>query len=221
MPLVGVLRAVRRRWYVVLAGVLVTLLLAGRGAQDYGSYDTSASVLFFPPVSSANPNGYVDGGGNVITAAGFVAARMRAPEVKAALARRGMTADYTVVMHNSGNQFADNFDRAAIDLTVSGPDPATTSRSVALLGAEIAAQLDAAQRSARADRRDWIRTQLSPDNPGVLHVAGSPLRAVAGSVLLGLALTLVVAVGLDDRLRRRSARAGARAPDTREPVAVD
>lgn len=216
MPLLMALQAVRRRWYVVLAGLLATLLLAAQGAKEHGSYDTAASMLFFPPVSTANPNGYVDGGGNVITAAGFVSARMRAPEVRDALAARGVVPDYTAVLHNSGNQFADNFDRAAIDITVSGPDPAATERSLALIGAEITAQLDAAQRAARADPRDWIRTRLSPVDPPVLHVSGSPPRAVAGSLLLGLALSLVAAVGLDDRLRRRPGRAAAR-----QPVPVD
>ena len=214
MALMTVLAALRRRWYVVVAGLLASLVLVGQAAKPHGAYETTAAMLFFPPVSRLNPNGYTDGGGNVITAAAFVAVRMQAPEVKADLAAKGMVKDYTVVMHNSGNQFADNFDRAAIDISISGPDPATTSRSLQLVAAEIRSELNAAQSRARADRREWIRTQLSPVDPTILLVPGNRMRAAAAALLLGVALTVLVAIGLDDRLRRRARRQiAASAPD--------
>lgn len=220
MALLYVLGALRRRWYILLAGMLASLLLVAQAAKPHGAYETAAAMLFFPPISRINPNGYTDGGGNVITAAAFVAARMQAPEVKADLAAKGIVKTYTVVMHNSGNQFADNFDRAAIDIRVSGPDLATTSRSLQLVATKIRSELDAAQIQTHVDRREWIRTQLSPDDPTILLVRGNRMRAAAASLVLGVMVTIVVAVGLDDRLRRRQARRNV-ARGSPEPVPAD
>jgi hypothetical protein len=51
-------------------------------------------------------------------------------------------------------------------------------------------------------------------DPTILLVPGNRMRAAAAALLLGVALTVLVAIGLDDRLRRRARRQiAASAPD--------
>jgi len=68
------------------------------------------------------------------------------------------------------------------------------------------------QREAGAAPRTWVTPQLTPAEPPVVLGRGSPTRAVAGVLLIGLIGTGIAVVAVDDLRRRRADRRPAGRP---------
>jgi hypothetical protein len=201
MRLRQLIQAAGRRWYVTLAGLAVTVVLALHGSHVPGDWETSAGLVFLTPTSTENPNGYLTSG-NAISTAGVISAIMNGSEVRDQLRTAGLVDQHTIVLHNSGNQWADNYDRPVLDIRVWGSDPNSVQRSLSLLVERASAELNDRQRATGAAENNWIRAQLVPAQPPVLHGPGSPPRAVATAILIGVTLTLGLAKVMDDAVRR-------------------
>ena len=206
------LLATVRRWYVTIVGLLLTGLVAFLGMHAPGDYESSAGLVFLAPRSTENPNGLI-AGGNVISVAGVMSGVVRDSDVRAELRETGLVDQYTVKLHNSGNQWADNYDRPVLDITVWGSNPESVARSLQLLVTRVNAELLARQRAAGSARNNMITTQLTPAGPPVVHGSGSPMRAAVAALFGGVALTLTVVLLVDDALVRRRRTATATAVD--------
>jgi hypothetical protein len=218
------LLATVRRWYLTILGFVVTAVIALQGMHAPGDYESTAGLVFLAPRSTQNPNGYI-AGGNVISVAGVMSAIVRSSAVRDELRSAGLVDQYTIKLHNAGNQWADNYDRPVLDIHVWGADPDSVARSMRLLVARVDQDLQDRQRAAGSAPNNLVTTQLTPALPPVLHGSGSPMRAVAAALLGGTITTLTLVLVLDDALVRRrrravagaAVRAGAAAPDTTEP----
>jgi hypothetical protein len=212
----GLLSAARRWWPVTLIALMITGLAAVLTMHAPGRYEASAAYVLLPPASNARSNALLYPSANLITAAGVLSEAISDPQVVQNFRANGVTDHYAAVLHNEGNQNADNFDRPVIDLFVYGSDPVSVQRSMTSLVAGIDRELLRRQQTMRTRPTDRIRSDLTPRHPPVVHGTGSPLRAAAATTLVGIGVTTTLVIVLDDlRVRRRHV-----ANPAREPVAA-
>jgi len=200
-----------QRWLIALLGVLLTVAMVVVVSDAQPSYLAQVRVVLLPP-ASAQPNGYTDAGGSLISLAGVVALTVEGADVSAeavsedvTLTGEGRRQGYTVRQPNSGGQWQYRFDEPILDVQAVGSTPADAE-----------GQLDAALRrvdSALADIQDGedvpaasrVRTVLNPEVAQVTEVGGSVARAMLATTVLGLLLTVSVLGYLGPRRRERSA----------------
>ena len=219
-----ILAAVRRRWRIGLAGMLVTILVMGWSTTTTGTYYSQVYVVLLAPVSTEQPNTYQYIGRSLVAAAGLVVREVDptatepapvSPEVT--LVDRGITHGYRVRMPNSGGQWSFNFERPELDVEVAGSSPEEVRATMAEVVARIRRTLDDGQSKGGTARSQMISSTLSPPDPPVFYARGSRFRALFAILALGIGLTLGIVVGVEQWLIRRmirpADRAAAHAPD--------
>ncbi|WP_134765945.1 hypothetical protein [Nocardioides sp. 1609] len=224
--------ACRRRWYVLLAGLLVTLGLVAGLARVDGVYAARVDVVFLAPATAAAPNRIASASSSVIAIAGQVQ-RMVAPGPHGGINRAatsdavgllgtGVDDGAAIVLPDSGGQWAHGFDRPVLSIEVTGASPADVLARTRQLVARVEAATLGLQDDPRIAADNRITTSLSPAVPQVSYHEGRRSLSMLAALLLGLALSLVLAVASDRRLRafrdlrlRRRARLPTRSPHPR------
>lgn len=205
MTAAELVRVVVRQWIVVLLGAVLTLAGGYQAISTRGEYVTAAGIYFVSPKTLNGGNAYlVDE--RVITVADVVAGAVNSPSVRAELRAAGVHEHYTLELFNAGTQFVALYDRPLLNLSVRGEDAEGVQRAVTLIHARVDAELERRQAQVGAPPRSRVTTQLTPANPPLLLGRGSRARAMVAVVLLGIAITLTVAVFVDDGRRRRGPR---------------
>lgn len=212
MQFSDLLAVIRRRWLVVLLGVLLTALL-GVGATRLVpvEFEAKSSILVIPPTSTPNTGGnpYLALGGLQV-AADVLARAMSDPSTVEEVVPAGSGAEYVVEP----------------DASTSGPMLVITTTDVTAAGA-----LDLLGRVVDLAPTKLSDLQTSVDAPPVtlLEVAvitqdteavpqyKALLRAMLVVVGAGLGLTAILTVAIDS-LRRRRSEAN---PPRKEPVEHD
>lgn len=204
-----------RRWAALLVavGLLITLGFGYRVAHKPGVYWAQVDVLFLPPPSGLYPNTLLNNPGGIITLAGVVgkmvdadstSARVVSPTVR--LANQGIRHGDSVTLPNDGGQWANNFDKALLDVQAVGSNAAEVNERVSTLVQQISVALRTLQDRGHVPSVDRASTRLSPSEVQVFYDAGRRTRALATTLALGVALSLVAA----GYVRRRLVRAPAR-----------
>lgn len=199
-----------RVWLVTVLGVLVTAGLVYRVAHAPGLYFGSADVVFVMPSSEQIPNALGVYPGSLIATAGVIQREVsKGPDTAhvvsddVTIVDEGETSAVSVTLPNSGGQWANNFEKAALHVQAVDPDQAVAldklQSTVATIRATLAAREDAA--NVAADRR--IRTEVSPNPLRVDLLSGERKRAIAASMALGLGATFALMVLVDRRRRTR------------------
>lgn len=205
MTVSDLVRALRRRWYVVLVGVLVTMAGGYHLVSNRGEYVSAVGIYFFRPPSVNNANRYLSDD-DVVSVTEVVGVAANSSAARAELRKAGVEGHYTLEIFNAGNQFVVIHDRALLDLSVRGSSEAAVRRTMALVIDRVDIELRRTQTEAGADPKTWVVTQNTPSDPVVFQGRGSGMRAMAGILILGGALTTTAAVLVDDLARRRTAR---------------
>ena len=198
-----------RRWaaLVVALGLLLTVTMSYRIVRKPGVFWAQANVIFLPPASGLHPNTLLNNPGGVITLAGVVGrmvdptaagARVVSPTVR--LVNQGIRHGWSVTLPNDGGQWANNFDKALLDVQAVGSTAAEVNGTVNRLISQIDLTLSRLQ--AQVPQVDRVTTQLSPSQVQLFYDAGRRLRALAASLAVGLAITVIAGV----YVRRRIAR---------------
>ena len=178
MTFSDLLKALRRRWYVMLAGILLTLVGGYQLVSARGEYVSAVGIYFLRPASVNNANRYlVDN--DVISVTEVIGVAMDSAPVRAELRDAGVRDRYTIEIFNAGNQFVVIHDRALLDLSVRGATEASVRRSMGLVIDRVDAELRRSQINAGAPEKTWVVTQLTPTDPVVVHGRGSGMRALA------------------------------------------
>jgi hypothetical protein len=199
------LRIAVRRWPVVLAGALITLLGGYHVLSTRGEYVTAVGIYFLGPQSANNANRYL-ADDDVISVAELVGVAVNGKTARAEMQAQGLRDHYTLQLFNAGNQFVAIHDRAVLDLSVRGKDETSVRRSLQLVLDRVDRELQRQQQEVGASPKSWVTTSRTPADPPIVHGMGSGLRALAAILALGAALTLTAAVVVDNVLRRRAAR---------------
>ncbi|WP_211368159.1 hypothetical protein [Microbacterium rhizomatis] len=211
MTIRDLVRALVRRWPILLIGALVTGAVAFLAVSDRGVYWSRTEVAFLAPSSARYPNSLQTTSGDLIITAGIVAKRIEGPaavpkfaDSSVNLIGEGVRDGWSMRLPDTGGQWATNFASQTIILEVVGPTRESVETRQDELIAEIATQLDALQREQGVDPVNDIISTVTPASAVVNHVIGSRIRAVAMTGVLGMGAVLALVVFLEHRARRRT-----------------
>lgn len=206
------LRAVVRRWYVVLVGLLAIAATCAVEARAQGVFWTQVDVVFLVPASTHAPNTLEATSQSLISTAGIVAIRVNDGQRETALSSssvslvgEGIYDGRSVRLPNSGGQWVDNFTRPVLDVQVSGPTHDGVVAELEATLADIQRELDVLQIQGGADQYNRISTQLAPTSAVIYLIAPQVRRAMAVTAILGSLLTLLTVAVVDRQLLRRRA----------------
>lgn len=215
MTVLRMLQMYRHAWYVVVFGLLATGLAVSWVSGLPGVYYGQADVVFLRPANRIVPNGLSVNSSSVIATVGVVerdvnggfhATRVVSEQVT--ILGTGMRSGSSVRLPNSGGQWANNFDRAVLDVQVVDVTAAAAQERLDDAVRRIESSLATLQDEAGVRAADRIRTQLSPAVPRVAYRTGNAKRAAAMTGVLGLSITWSALVLLEARSRRRTSRGG-------------
>lgn len=216
MTLWDTLRALARRWPIVLVGMLVTAGVGLLAIRDPGVYFTRMQVVFLAPstwyrnVLQTTPEA-------VIVTASAVSKRV----VGAADVIKYGSLDATIIgttsiregvwirAEDQGGQWAPDLRTPIIVVDVVGPSADRVREMQYDAIRRIQDELDSLQGELQPARRDLITMQVAPEATALHHVGGDRRRALAMIGALGASVTLSMVVALESRKRRRE-RASAR-----------
>lgn len=210
MALWELIRAALRSWPLVVAGAVVTLLVAYSTTLDDGVYWSRAQVVFLAPQSAAYPNTLRTTSEDIIITAGVVAKAVAGPDKvtkyaspDATLVGEGVRDGWSVRLPDTGGQWATHFAQQVLYVEVVGATPEEVDEQQSLLITRITEELHELQTGAGVAPVNEITVTVAPESTVVHHVQGSSARSVGMTGVLGIAATCTL-LGLVEARRRRS-----------------
>ena len=207
--------ALRRRWYVVLLGLLATALVMVHVHDTSGVYSAQRNVRMVAPGNIDDDNTLVRAPVSLIALAGLVDRRINgkdempataSPDVS--LADRGVHHGSAIFLPNDGGQWTFQFNRPELIVQAAGSSPEEVMRRVQASVERIQRMLTTLQRDDAVAGR--VEARVVVPTSAIAYSRGRPMPALGASLLLGLGLTASAAVVVD-RLagrRRRRVRSG-------------
>lgn len=198
------LKVLARRWYVVVAGLVLTLV-GGLGVNSLiaPSYTAVGSlVLAVPPnlpERAASSNPYL-AYGNLAVAAKVVASGMNQPSVVRDQRSKGATGDFVVDLDP---------ERSSPIITVNSTarTAAEAIKTVEVVTAGVQQLLADRQKFLGAPQNTWITANSVVVPEEANRAIGSRLRAVSAVLVLGVIGTLTLAFAIEGMAQGRSAPA--------------
>lgn len=213
MPIGEFFAVIRRRWLLVLIGVLLTVgLTAGAYLVSKPTYEVTGTVLLLPPPSSADPttaNPYLRLGG-LNQAVDLVGVALTDQTTQ--LEMQAISKDVT---YSVQGDVRTSSPLLLIDVKDSSPETAIKIRDI--LVSRVPVRLDAMQNALGVGTKDRVTTSVLTLDEQATEVGKNRLRAAVVVGAAGLALTLVIAALWDARRPRRR-RSGARALRQKKPA---
>jgi hypothetical protein len=207
-----VLAALRARWYLAAAALLITAV-AGWGAVLHGGalYQATAAVVLVPPKEPSVPNTLASATPSIAATGLAVDDILLSPAEKSALRVQGVTDAYGLAPRNNGTNETPAYRVPSEQITVTGADPERVQQEAETLVADYGARLQAVQSAAGVPVRVQITDGvLAPPTVAELH--GSRSRGAVGLGLLGSGAAVAVAIGT------RPGRATRRQPPSSSPT---
>ncbi|MCZ4123287.1 chain length determinant protein [Streptomyces sp. H39-S7] len=211
MDLAELCRVVRRRWYITLPGLLLTLALtAGAYWKSPVTYQSQSMVALLNSQQAARDfdgNPFLSTQASLTNVADSLARSLNSDGSAAELAAQGVDGPYQAML-------ADNAQGPLLLLTVTGTDPGHVLTSSQALTAYAANRLKQFQVEQAVAPNAMIRmtTILPPNDP--LTQAKRSTKPVVVTGLLALALSVSVAWFVDARRRPRPVPEPVRAAET-------
>ncbi|GHE93691.1 chain length determinant protein [Streptomyces fumanus] len=220
MDLAEIFRVLRRRWRVLLPGLLLTSALVAAVTVlvpvDYRSQSTVVLLNSEKATRAYDGNPFLSTQTSLTGMADSLARSLTSDDALRELKSRGARGTFEA-------KLADNAQGPLMWLTVTGTDPDTVLASDKILTAYAKERLDEFQRRQSVDPRAMIRmtTIVPPQKPVAQSKARLQYMIMAG--LLGLVLTLVAVFYVEARKRPRAPEPAAPgpAPAERETAAPD
>ncbi|HSN11688.1 MAG TPA: hypothetical protein VLS51_06250 [Propionibacteriaceae bacterium] len=227
MTLETLVGAALRRWYVLLVGILLTLGTCAYVMRLPGVYWASAKVYFLPPSTVPQPNQLAPDSSVAIPFAGLIQTQINdgvprrlatSPDVR--LVDQGIYDGWSVMLPNTGGQWANNFSEPALIVQATGPTPQAVTTRMAQLLARITQLVRQDEDSAGVQPQLRVSLNMSPTTVDVQYSNGHRSRAVGEIVLLGVLVSLT-ACRVVDRVvatRRRRGESGRRGEPTDDGI---
>ncbi|MGW5372803.1 hypothetical protein ACWER6_15470 [Streptomyces sp. NPDC004009] len=200
--------ALLRRWYVVLAALLLTAGAAYQVVRPAPQYTGSAVVVLKPPVTRNQPNQYTNLQPPLALVSYGVVQQLESPAGKKELQAAGVRGTYRLVPRNSGTSATPRYliPSLQIQSQAAGPDAAVTA--VRRIIDVYARHVEAMQSAQRVPAGSRITASVLT-SPSAAEVRGDRIRGLAGTGLLGLAGGVLGALWLDRyMMSRRDAAPG-------------
>jgi hypothetical protein len=208
MTLFDLARAAVRLWGVTLAGAAITATMVFAVSRAPGLYWARVDVLFVAsgPVDTPS-NGLSRSATRVIEMASVVQRHVDGiPDASVvsdgvSIVDEGFQSGTEVRLPNAGGQWANNFNRAYLDVqVVDGSATAANARLTDVL-ARIYASVDRLQTAAEVDAANRVTLQLNPLTPQVRLISGQNKKAALLMAALGIGLTAAGIVFISQRRR--------------------
>jgi capsular polysaccharide biosynthesis protein len=204
MPIGEFFAVIRRRWLLVLVGVLLTVgITVGAYVVSKPTYEITGTVLLLPPASSAdaaNANPYLRLGG-LNQAVDLVGVALTDQTTQ--LEMQAISKD---VQYSVQSDVRTSSPLLLIDVKDSSPETALKIRDI--LVARVPVRLDAMQNALGVGTKDRVTTSVLTLDKQAAEVGKNRVRSAVVVGVVGLGLTLVIAALWDARRpRRRRSRA--------------
>lgn len=194
--------ALLRRWYVLVAALLLTAAGAYQVLRPAPQYVGSAVVVLKPPVTRNQPNQLTNLQPPLAVLSYGVVQQLQSPAGARELRAAGVTGTYQLVPRNSGTSATPRYliPSLQVQAQTSGPDAAVSAvRRVIDVYTRHVAQVQEGQ-GVPEEARITASVLVSPS---AAKVQGTPSRGLAGAALLGLSAGVVGALWLDRYLLSR------------------
>ncbi|WP_329376792.1 hypothetical protein OG625_04715 [Streptomyces sp. NBC_01351] len=199
-------RALRRRWYVLVVAMALAAAGAHQVMRPSPTYLSSAIVVLKPPVTGNQPNQLA----NLqppLAAVSYAAVRQLESSAGAAeLRAAGVDGTYRMIPRNSGTSVTPRYLIPSLQIQAEQPGPAAADaavRKIIELYTQRLTDLQTQQGIPEAARMSV--TLLVP--PNAVAQSGDKSRGLAGSALLAGVAGVPVALWTDQLLARRGRRA--------------
>lgn len=208
MTVGSLLRAMVRWWYVLLAGVLATVIGGVVVLRHEGVYWSQVDVVFLAPQSARYPNKLTTSTNDLISLAGIVeriisqSEDARTASSATTLVGQGIYDGYSIRLPDSGGQWAHNFERQVLDVQVAGPSAADVRARQDEVLELIDSTLVELQDQAGVAGSNRVTAQKASEIPNIYYRPGEPRRALAMTAVLGTGVTLAIIGHLELRRRR-------------------
>lgn len=206
------LRLVLRRWYIVLLGAVLTVVVLEVVSHRPGVYFTQYEVVLLPPVNETTPNKIFDPGYGMTPMAGLLVSAYNngVPQpllgsAQTTLYGEGLARGSRVSLPNAGSQWQPLHTRPSIDVQVVGPTEDAVSAEAKRIHKDLERLLKRSQDDVGIGATMRLSLLASPSDPAVVYVAGSRARALFGVGVVGATTTVIAACWFDPRWARRRA----------------
>jgi uncharacterized protein involved in exopolysaccharide biosynthesis len=208
MNLTEATRVVRRRWYVIVPLLLLTLIATfGIDRAEKTKYEATSTFSLLASQktvqgSSAAPgteNPYLSFDASLNDMADFLTRRVDAPDSAQQLAKLGVTEAYSA-------ELAANAEGPFITLTVIGTDPAHVSKSIDTLLSFSEQELSTIQTDASVAQSAMIGSMVIVSAGPPTTQLKSKIQAVIGVLVVGLVFSFLATFASDSFLAARSRR---------------
>lgn len=194
--------AMKRRWPVLVVGLLCTVCAVWAVHKRPVSYQACASVIVGAPTTTTNPNIYNNTQASLVVATGLITEELQSAPVQQRLRAGGAAATYQAQMHNNGTVETPAYWEPEMDMCASSPDPEMSVHTSNAALAEFGILLRAREVAAHVAPRDFLTESLLA-SPGAVPEEGRSSQAYLGVGVLGLIATAASALWVDEYLRRR------------------
>ncbi|MFF9107380.1 hypothetical protein ACF1AY_29055 [Streptomyces sp. NPDC014776] len=197
--------ALLRRWYVLLAALLLTAAGAWQVVRPAPQFTGSAVVVLKPPVTRNQPNQFTNLQPPLAVLSYGVVQQLQSPAGTRELRAAGVRGTYHLVPRNSGTSATPRYLIPSLQVQSQASDADTAVASVRRIIDVYARHVGQVQESQGV--ADGARITASVlVSPSAAEVRGTPSRGLAGTALLGLAGGVVGALWLDRYLMNRRAQ---------------
>ncbi|NXY94254.1 hypothetical protein HYE82_07605 [Streptomyces sp. BR123] len=198
-------RALRRRWYVLV----VAAVLAAAGAvpvlRPTPVHVSAAIVVLKPPVTGRHPNQLANLQPPLAAVSYAVVQQLESPEGRAELRSKGVTADYRLLPRNSGTSVTPRYLIPSLQVQAEHTDPEAANAAVRAVIEAYARRVTALQEAEGVPAASRMSVdQLVP--PAAVAQQGTKSRALAGLALLAAVAGVPAALWTDRLLVRRNRR---------------
>lgn len=210
-----------RRWYLVILGMALTLVVLWPVTHRPGVFWAQVNLVLLPPTSEYFPNKLEDPQVALSALAGVVVSdyngQLKPPLMASAgttLYGEGRTTGTEVRMPNLGSQWKPLYPTATIDVQAVAASPEVVTQEIGAAIGKINRLLAERQEELGVDPSFRVSSFSSPADPSVYYITGSRMRALGAGAVVGMGLTVAGVYWLERFLLARRSRTSGDRPQT-------
>ena len=194
--------ALLRRWLVLTIGLLCTVCVVYVVHKRPVSFESCGSVVVGAPKTPARPNVYNNTEGSLVAATGLITDELQSASVQQQILAGGATGTYQAQVHNTGTTETPAYSEPEMDVCAYSINPVMSLRTSNAVLTEFGNLLRDREVAAHVQPQYFL-TENVLAAPGPAPESGRPSQAYLGVGLIGLIISLSVALWIDRYLRRR------------------
>lgn len=201
-------RALVRRWYVLLLALLLTAAGAYHVLRPTQLYLSTAVVVLKPPVTGNQPNQFANLQPTLAAVSYAVIEQLESPAGVRELTAAGVHGTYHLVPRNSGTSATPHYLIPTLQVQSELTDPGAANATVRQIIAIYTQHVQSLQMDHRVLPLSWMSVEaLVPPNAVAVH--GTKSRGMVGTALIGGSGGVLLALWTDQfLLARRRRRTG-------------